>query len=289
MSRVLPILCVTAALAVGGTVWVMLGAAASERLAVPATPPIGPAPAATPNELDRQLHEARRRCEIAAVDAVVAAVREACKASPEEPLPWHLLAKAHLERSLLRSHDRGMAVGAPVFPELPKELLDDLDAGLVAAQRARELGDRSSDLFRIEAGLMGQRITGLASALQWNGKIQDALRKAGEAQHDNPHLHVALGLRKLLAPKLLGHDPVQALEHFEFAAKALADDERPAVFAAMASYLQKKRQQAIVWLERAVATNPSNRFARVVLRRLRAGEEDAFARDVTAAEAAATK
>ena len=41
----------------------------------------------------------------------------------------------------------------------------------------------------------------------------------------------------------------------------------PAVFAAMASYLQQKRQQAIGWMEQAVAKNPQNRFARVVLQR----------------------
>ena len=79
-----------------------------------------------------------------------------------------------------------------------------------------------------------------------------------------------------------------ALEHFTFAAEA-SDDERPAVFAAMATYLQHKRQQAIAWLQRAVAKNPDNKFARVVLQRLRRGEEDPFGRDVTASELAAAK
>jgi tetratricopeptide (TPR) repeat protein len=202
---------------------------------------------------------------------------------------WHLLALAHLERALLRSHDRGIVVGAPVFDEQPRELLADLDAGLAAASAARKNGDDSSELFRIEAGLLSQRIVDLGTALQWNGKVQEALQRANERQRDNPHLHVALGLRKLLAPRWLGHDPKQALEHFEFAAKALTDDERPAVFAAMATFLQKKRLQAIAWLEQAVARNPQNRFARVVLARLRAGEDDPFGRHVTAAEAAATK
>lgn len=287
MSRVVPLLCVTCVVLIGGTGWVMLRASASEHLAVPKA---GPVHEAEPtNGLAAELKTARRGCELAAVDAVLDKAVAACKQQPEHAPAWHLLAEAHLERSLLRSHDRGMVVGAPVFANPPKELLADLDAGLAAARRARELGDATSDLFRIEAGLMSQRITGLASALQWNGRIQEALRLAGERGPDNPHLHVALGLRKLLAPKLLGHDAEAALEHFEFAAKALTDDERPAVFAAMASYLQKKRQQAIGWLERAVATNPQNRFARVVLRRLQAGEDDAFGRDITAAEAAATK
>lgn len=287
MTRVVPILCVACLLALGGTGWMQLQASTTAGIEVPTA-----VPAALPKPSDglgAALREARRSCDLAALDAVLAKVRTRCQEAPDQSEPWHLLAEAHLERSLLRSHDRGLAVGAPVYPQLPKEVADDLEAGLVAARRARELGDDTSDLFRIEAGLMSQRITGLASALQWNGRIQDALRLAGERSRDNPHLHVALGLRKLLAPKLLGHDPKQALEHFAFAAKSLAEDERPAVFAAMASYLQQKRQQAIGWLEQAVGRNPQNRFARVVLKRLQAGEDDPFGRDVTAAEVAATK
>jgi tetratricopeptide (TPR) repeat protein len=127
------------------------------------------------------------------------------------------------------------------------------------------------------------------AAMQWNSRIEEALRQAGARRQDDPQLHVALGLRNLLAPQLLGNDPDKALEHFEFAAKSLPDDERPAVFAAMASYLQHKRQQAIGWLDQAVQRNPNNTFARVVRSRLRAGEDDPFGRDVTAAEAAAAK
>jgi hypothetical protein len=96
---------------------------------------------------------------------------------------------------------------------------------------------------------------------------------------------VALGVRKLLAPRLLGHDPEAALRHFEFAARSANGDDRPRVFAAMACYLLQKRQQAIAWMEQAVARNPDNPFARAVLRRLRRGEDDAFARDVSSAEA----
>ncbi len=287
MSRVVPALCIVCVLAVAGTGFVMLKAGGSQHIVVPkgvstAVPPATTGPAAS-------LRAARRTCTVTAVDAVIASLREDLRKQPDARDTWHWLADPLLERSLLRSHDRGIVVGAPTFPQLPKELTDDLEGGLVAARKARELGDQTSDLFRIEAGLMSQRITGLASALLWNGRIETALQNANERGQDNPHLHVALGLRSLLTPKLLGHDPVKALEHFEFAAEALADDERPAVFAAMASYLQKKRQQAIGWVEQAVARNPENRFARVVLARLRAGEDDPFGRDVTAAEVAATK
>ena len=146
-----------------------------------------------------------------------------------------------------------------------------------AVDRARELGDDSGDLFRISAEIMSQRITGLASALTWNGKIQVAIAKAGERIKNDPQLHLVLGLRKLMAPQFLGNDPDKALEHFRYAAEALPNDERPAVFAAMASYLKKKRLKAIAWLEKAVQRNPRNVFARVVLKRVRRGEEDPFA------------
>jgi hypothetical protein len=95
---------------------------------------------------------------------------------------------------------------------------------------------------------------------------------------------VALGLRLLLAPRLLGHDPAAALTHFDRAAAGLPDDERPLLFAAMAEWLLRQRQRAIARLEQAVARNPDRVFARVVLARLRRDEPDPFGRDVAAAE-----
>lgn len=281
MKRALPLLCLLAALGVAATGFSLLRADADATIAAPSGTPAG---AADPSALRAALHAARRTCSIAALDQFVAEHCARCEAHPDDAEAWHLLALAHLERALMRSHDRGMRPGEPTFPQLPAELIADLDAGLDAAARARKLGDATGELFRIEAGLMSQRIIGLASALQWNGRIQEALRQAAEIAPDNPHLHVALGLRKLLAPRWLGHDPAQALAHFEFAAKALPGDERPAVFAAMASWQQQRRLAAIDWLEQATARNPENRFARVVLARLRAGEDDPFGRDLTPAD-----
>jgi outer membrane protein assembly factor BamD (BamD/ComL family) len=48
----------------------------------------------------------------------------------------------------------------------------------------------------------------------------------------------------------------------------------------MAAWLQKKTEQAINLLERALDRNPNNRYAREVLRRLRVAEAEPFARDV---------
>lgn len=285
MTRLVPALCVAAALAVGGTTWVLLSARAHEHLAVPTTPGAAPQVNAGPATA---LVAARRSCKPEALDPVIAELTRAAEAAAADAAaPWHLLADAHLERALARSHRRGLRVGEPTWSELPVTIADDVRLGLEAAAKAKQRGDETADLLRIEAALLSQRITGVTSALQWNGRIHAALQRAGELGKDDPRVHVAIGLRQLLAPKWFGHDAEKALEHFEFAARSLADDERPSVFAAMACHLQKKRQQAIDWLERAVATNPANLFARVVLKRLRAGEDEPFGRELGDAEIAA--
>ncbi len=284
MSRLIPLLSVACVIGIGATAYSRLRAAPVTAPA-PTTTSTPPAPAPAATGIAAELHAARRTCTVAAFAAIVQRLQAAVAAQPDDRESWHLLAQAMLERVQNAANLRGIAVGSPVYDDLPKPVADDLAAGLAAVARARELGDDSGDLYRIEAGLLGNQITGLASALQWNGKIQQALKAAGERGQDDPRLHVALGLQRLLAPRLLGNDPQAALEHFEFAAKALTDDERPTVFAAMASYLQQKRLQAIAWLEQAVARNPNNVFARVVLERVRRDEDDPFGRDVTAAEA----
>lgn len=318
MSRLVPILCVACAVGIGLTAWSQLSAGDTDieipKITEPAkgTDPVGSSPTgstpagstlaggnpaqpggttaeathSTRTDADL-LREARKKCTLEALDPVVENLKKRAAASKEARC-WHNLAEAYLERAQIRTHLLGLAPGKPTYKELPDDFADDLEAGLAAVLKARELGDESGELYRIEAGLMGQHITGLGTALQWNGKIAKALKTAGEKRSDDPHLHTALGLRKLLAPTWFGHDPKKALEHFEFAHKT-TDDERPAVFAAMASHLQKKRQQAIGWLEQAIEKNPNNKFARVVLKRLRRGEEKPFARDVTAAEVAAAR
>lgn len=287
MKFALPLLTLACLAAIAATAWSLLGRGTTAAIDVPGS--AAPAPAPPPTGPAAALQAARRSCSLPALDAVVADLRARTTAAPEDRDAWRLLAEALLERTQLRTQRRGLTVGAPVFDELPAELAQDVRDGIAAAARARELGADDGDLYRIEASLMSQQITGLAAALQWNPRIEAALGAAAERDRDNPRLHTVLGLRKLLAPRLFGHDPDGALAHFEFAAGALADDERPAVFAAMASYLQKKRQQAIAWLERAVARNPNNVFARVVLRRVQRDEPAPFARDVGDDEAAAVK
>lgn len=282
MKRLLSFVCLCTAAGVAATAWVRLRADAGAGVPVPEAPAT---PAATSSDpAAAALRAARRSCKAEALDPVVAQLATRTKVSAEASA-FRLLAEACLERILLRSHRSGIRVGTPTWSKLPPEIEADVEQGLTAARRARELGDTSAEPFRLEAALLSQRITGLTAALQWNGKIQQALEQALQKAPSDPQLQVAIGLRKLLAPRLLGHDPGQALGHFEFAAAALVDDERPAVFAAMACHLQQKRMQAIRWLEQAVARNPANAFAKVVLQRLRAGEDDPFGRDLTAAEA----
>jgi tetratricopeptide (TPR) repeat protein len=285
MTRVLTLLCLGCVVTIGASAYGLLGT----RTHRPPSSGTPPSPAAPDSAWAGALREARRECSLPALDAVVQRLQQHVAESPKDATAWHFLAEALLERVQQHSHLRGLTAGTPVWPDLPSAIVKDVDGGLAAVARARELGDDSGGLFRIEAALMSQRITGLHSALQWNTKVAAAIDAAAQRAQDDPQLHVVMGLRLLMAPSLLGHDPERALEHFEFAARALADDERPAVFAAMASYLQRKRQQAVAWLERAVARNPKNSFARVVLQRVRRDEGDPFGRDVSVAEAAAGK
>ncbi len=246
-----------------------------------ATPAVADDPRAMRSEA---LAKARRSCDPAQLDAFVAAQQAILAQSPGDAPALRLCAEAMLERVALGNQRRGMTVGEPMYAVVPAAVAADVEAALTLLQRARAAGDHSAENWRIEAALLGNRITGIGSALQWNGRIESALAEAAKVDADDPQLHVTLGLRKLLAPELFGHDPAAALKHFSYAAKALGADERPRVFAAMAAYLLQKRQQAIAWLEQAVAVNPNNVFARAVLVRVRRDEPDPFGRDVAAPE-----
>jgi hypothetical protein len=52
------------------------------------------------------------------------------------------------------------------------------------------------------------------------------------------------------------------------------------VFAAMAAFELGDRDEALGLIERAVERNPNSAYAAEVARRLRAGEDDPFGRDV---------
>ena len=236
---------------------------------------------------DALLAMARRACTAEAIEAAIATLRAHTASQPQDGTAWRRLADAFLQRVLQQNLLRGMRVGEPTRTDLPVAIAADLDAADSALAHARELGDDSAASHVVEAEILSQRITGIASALQWNGKIAAALAAATARAKDDPRLHIALGLRKLMAPEFLCHDAAGALGHFDFAARNMPDDERPALFAAMASHLQQKRLDAIAWLERAVERNPNNLFAKVVLARVKRGEDDPFGRDVTPAEASA--
>ena len=283
MSRLVTVLSTACAAGIALTSWSLLARSDGDF----DVPKAGGAHAARQSAQAAELERARRTCAFDSLDAVVTALHVETQEDGATADAWRLYASALLERSQMRSHLRGVRVGEPIWSELPEELAQDLDDGLAAVEKARALGDDSAELHRIEAGLMSQHITGLTSALKWNGRITAALEAANERRPDDALLHTALGMRKLLAPRWLGHDPDKAIEHFSFAAKARPTDERPALFTAMAYQLQQKRMLAIEWLEKAIARNPNNRFARVVLKRLKRGEDEPFGRDVTEAELAA--
>lgn len=204
------------------------------------------------------------------------------RADPDVPRPTALrrIAETLLERVQLRSQQKGLRVGAPVWDVPPPAVGADVTAGLASLRAARELGDQHSESFRIEAGLLAQQIDGLVSALRLNGQVDAALQKAVELDPHNARAQVALGCRALFAPRFLGHDPRAALTYLSRAAEALQLDERPLVFAAFAHHLLGEAERAQRSLEQAIGRNPNNAYAREVLRRLRAGEAGAFERDL---------
>ncbi len=275
----LTVLCCLLLVVLGGSGWILLGNAGAGGIDAPALDDAARPPTA-PDARRQALHLARCQCRPEALDHFVAEQRQLVAQAPDDAARHELLAEALLERILLRNLRRGMSVGAPLYGELPLPIAEDIRDGLAMVARARALGARTAELLRIEASLLSQRITGLATALQLNARIQEKLTEAHRLDEHNPALHVALGMRKLLAPRLLGHDPSGALQHFEFAAGAMPADERPRVFAGMATYLLQKRERAIDWLRQAVQVNPRNAFASAVLARLEKGEPDPFGRDV---------
>jgi hypothetical protein len=148
--------------------------------------------------------------------------------------------------------------------------------------QARERGDDSAELCRLEAALLSKRITGLGSALQWNGasrqrcsRLASSPKRSARARRPRPAQAAGAEAARPGSDK--------ALEHFEFAANALQDDERLRCSRRW-RHLQQKREQAIAWLEQAAQRNPNNAFVRVVLARCKRGEENPFGRDVTEAE-----
>jgi len=239
-----------------------------------------------------EFEKARRTYDFAAMDAFLREQQERVARlraddSPEVEDGLLVLGEACLERALAASHDKGMRVGEPIYTELPQTVRQWLARAESALDELREMGVETSETFRMRSAILSNRITGLASAWNLNGKVTEALDRAEELDEQNPRVQVARGVRRLLAPRMLGHDPEQALAHLRKAMEALTDDERPRVFAAMAEWLQGRRESAREWLEEAVRINPDNLFAQVALRRIGRGEEHPFAADVSAEEKAA--
>ncbi|MEC7583555.1 MAG: hypothetical protein VYE77_04500 [Planctomycetota bacterium] len=232
----------------------------------------------------QELHAARYSCDMSLINAFIDEQRQLLAGNPEDTEAQRVCAEALLERVILRNLLEGMGVGKPIHEELPADSAADLEEGLRLVLAAREAGDTCSENYRIAAALMSNQITGFTSALKWNGKIVEAFQSAAAADPNNPALQMALAMRKLLAPRMLGHDARGSLAHFEHAAKGMPTDERPTLFAAMANMVLEEPDQAILKLEKAVEINPNNLFARAVLVRVRNGEPDPFGRDVTTAE-----
>lgn len=238
-----------------------------------------PASVAAVHPRSAQLAEIRCSMDPPRLERFIAEQTERAE-SGRDPGEWRVLGEAHLERVLLASSSFGMAVAKPTFATIPDTVSRHLDAGERAVAQARLLGDTHSEVARIEAGLKANRMTGMVAAMRIGREVERLIEEAANRDSGNPHVAVMRGCRLLFTPKWLGGDPQRALPLFEAAASRLPHDERPLVFAAFAAHLLGDTPRALALLRDATRRTPANRYAREVLRRLEAGEDRVFERDV---------
>lgn len=225
-----------------------------------------------------RLAEARRAGTVEALSAFIAAQRTLIEERPNDATLWRVLAEAYLERSQQRVSHKGMSVSRPMYDEVPPAVRQDLDLGDAALAKARELGDATSESYRIEAALISGRITGLVTVMRLRSSITHAISTALELDPTNPRALVSAACQKLFNP--FSSEVDQARADFLRAAKALPLDERPLVFASLAAFLSDDLEGAIEHCREAAERTPGSAYANEVLRRLEAGEDDPFGRDL---------
>ncbi len=223
----------------------------------------------------------RKSCDTIRLNSFLADQIVRCQQQPANKDELRILAQTYVERVALRTIGKGMSIGEPMFETIPENIERDLDQGLAAIAKLHELGCTHSETFRIEATLLSNKITGLRSVWQHSSRIQNALDQAYEKDPSNPRVLIALGLRKLLAPKFFGHDANAGRTLLLKAADALELDERPLVYAALAEHSLGKLAACQELLETAVEHNPNNPFAVAVLERVVAGDPSPFANDIS--------
>ncbi|MCC6784780.1 MAG: hypothetical protein IT457_18180 [Planctomycetes bacterium] len=235
----------------------------------------------SPAERSAQLARTRLEGSLAALDRFVDEQRARCAQLADRAEEWRVLAEAYLERCLLRDTNKGMAVGRTTHTTLPDSHRVDLEAGLLAIDKAIALGDHDPDAHRIQSSILSLGATGWSEILRVRPRVEAALRAAEAIDAGHPRIVFARACEKLFAPnRFLGHDPAAAERMFLKTADALTLDERPLLLAAMCAWLQERRDDCIAMLERALSRNANNRYVREVLRRIRASEDDPFGRDV---------
>ncbi len=228
--------------------------------------------------VDRSIELARVRQSCQRQDLLVflAGQQERAKQTPLDPEVLRVLAEAHLELGQFDDVGSGLEIGAPIRTAISEQLRGHIDAGMAALLQARDLGDDDAENHRIESSLLALEIHGLASAFKVNGRATAALDAAVERDGANPRVQVAIGCRLLFAPAMLGGDSRRARDHLIAGAKGLPYDERPLLYAAMASWTLGDIEQCRLLLEQASNRTPANPLVKAVRRRLPAGEDDPF-------------
>jgi len=226
------------------------------------------------------LDRTRQSCQVAHVSNFIEEQRQLVDSHPQNPAQKRVLAYALLERVTMRGLWKGMKPGALLYTDPPEDIVRDVEEALELVRAARTMGDETSENYRLESSLLPFKATNWGAALLLLRTMTNALKKAMELDPSNPKAQLVIGGRKLYSPSYLGQDLEKAIEHLEFAGKALPLDERPLIFASHAYYLLGRRDKAIELLEKAIARTPSNYYATTARERIRAGEDKPFERDM---------
>lgn len=223
-----------------------------------------------------ELARVRQSCQRQDLLVFLAEQQKQAEQSPLDPEVLRILAETHLELGQFNDVGAGLEIGAPIRTTVSDQLRGHIDAGMAALLQARDLGDDDAENHRIESSLLALEIHGLASAFKVNGRATAALNAAVERDEANPRVQVAIGCRLLFAPAMLGGDPSRARDHLIAGANGLPYDERPLLYAAMASWKLGDAEQCQRLLEQASNRTSANPLVKAVRRRLAAGVDDPF-------------
>ncbi|MBI4611513.1 MAG: tetratricopeptide repeat protein [Candidatus Rokubacteria bacterium] len=162
-------------------------------------------------------------------------------------------------------------VGIHAWRKETDRALGEIDQAIASARTAIQQLPQHSDAHRILGEAYGRLISlkGGMTGVLYGRRSYNELALALKLDPDNPRAALAMGIWKLRTPKLFGGDPDEAVRHFQKAIQLEAASVQARVWLGIALRERGQRAEAREVLERAVALQPQNVWARSELDRLR--------------------